>query len=238
VGELLVSEITRMNDGFCVIGLERVAGHFRSLRPLPRHGYAWMRFPYQRADKVAFDFRATLAVPPHTEDRGTANDRKVGFVSESELVSSLKQAEVAASVKDMYGCDAHMSRRGGDAVFVMPADAKRSICGCEVESIRFVFHFYPKIRVSVALKSGERLESLPLVDADWSEFIAVLAEQVEGQTRIRSRLEELFGSLVYSQIRSSPLRFARIGLSRPDRDGFCWFMLDSLFPLPKKSWLE
>lgn len=238
MAELLVSEITRMNKGFCVIGLERVAGRFRSLRPLPRHGYAWMRFPYQRGDKVVFDFLATLAVPPHGEDRGTTSNRKVGFVSESELVNSLKQAEAAASVKDMYGCDAHMSRRGGDSVFVMPEEAKRSICGCEIESLRFEFHFYPKVRVAVVLKSGERLESLPLVDADWSEFVDILAENVKDQSRVRTQLGQLFGSLVYPQIQSSPSRFARIGLSRPDRDGFCWFMLDSLFPLPKKSWLE
>jgi len=238
VAELLVSEITRMNDGFCVIGLERSGGHFHSLRPLPRRGYAWVRFPYRRADRVAFDLLTTAVVPPHTEDRSAANDRKVGFVSESELVSSLKHAEVATSVKDMFGCDVHVSRRGGDAVFVMPAEARRSVCGCEIESVRFTFHFYPKIRVAVVLKSGERLQSLPLVDADWNEFIAVLAEQVEDRARIRSRLEELFSSFVYPQIQASAFRFVRIGLSRPDREKFCWFMLDSLFPLPKKSWLE
>lgn len=238
MGELLVSEITRMNHGFCVIGLERTSGHFRLLRPLPRYGYAWRRFPYKRADKVAFDFRATLAPPPHTEDRGTTSDRKLGFVSEDELVTSLRDAEVTTCIKEMFGCDVRMSRRGGEAVFVLPGEAKRSICGCEIASVRFTFHFYPKIRVAVVLKSGERLESLPLVDADWSEFINVLAEQVEDQTRIRSQLEQLFSSLVYPQIGTSSFRFARIGLSRPDRDGFCWLMLDSLFPLPKKSWLE
>jgi len=227
-----------MNDGFCVIGLERSGERFRSLRPLPRRGYTWMRFPYQRADKVAFDFSAAPAVPPHTEDRSTANDRKVGFVSESELVGSLKQAEVATSVKGMFGCDVRVSCRGGDAVFVLPAEATRSICGCEIASIRFTFHFYPKIRATVVLKSGERLQSLPLVDADWGEFISILAEQAEDQARIRSRLEGLFNSLVYPQIQSSPSRFVRIGLCRPDREGLCWFMLDSLFPLPKKSWLE
>jgi len=228
-----------MNDGFCVIGLERSGGeHFQSLRPLPRHGYAWRRFPYRRADKVAFELRAALAVPPHIEDRGTANDRKVGFVCESELVGSLRQAEVAPSVKDMFGCEVHVSRRGGDAVYVLPAEATQSICGCEIASIRFTFHFYPKIRATVVLRSGERLQSLPLVDADWSEFIGVLAEQVDDQVRMRSRLEELFKSVVYPQIQASPLRFVRVGLSRPDREGLCWFMLDSLFPLPKKSWLE
>lgn len=238
MAELLLSEITRMNDGFCVIGLERSAEHFRSLRPLPRRGYAWRRFPYRRADKVAFELMAALAVPPHTEDRATANDRKVGFVSESELVGSLQQAEVALSTKGMFGCDVRVSRRGGEAVYVLPAEATRSICGCEIASIRFTFHFYPKIRATVVLKSGERLHSLPLVDADWSGFINVLAEQVDDQVRVRSRLEGLFNSLVYPQIQSSPFRFVRIGLSRPDRERLCWFMLDSLFPLPKKSWLE
>jgi len=227
-----------MSDGFCVIGLERNGQHFRSLRPLPRRGYAWRSFPYRRADKVAFEFLAAVAIPPHTEDRGTANDRKVGFVSESELVGSLRQAEVAPSVKGMFGCDVHVSRRGGEAIYVLPAEATRSICGCDIASIRFTFHFYPKIRATVVLKSGERLESLPLVDADWTEFINVLAEQMDDPVRIRSRLDGLFKSLVYPQIQSSPFRFVRIGLCRPDREGLCWFMLDSLFPLPKKSWLE
>ncbi|HKI10736.1 MAG TPA: hypothetical protein VKA02_01385 [Candidatus Acidoferrum sp.] len=238
MAELLLSEITRMSDGFCVIGLERNGEHFRSLRPLPRRGYAWRSFPYRRADKVAFEFLAAVAIPPHTEDRGTANDRKVGFVSESELVGSLRQAEVAPSVKGMFGCDVHVSRRGGEAIYVVPAEATRSICGCDIASIRFTFHFYPKIRATVVLKSGERLESLPLVDADWTEFINVLAEQMDDPVRIRSRLDGLFKSLVYPQIQSSPFRFVRIGLCRPDREGLCWFMLDSLFPLPKKSWLE
>jgi hypothetical protein len=238
VVELLISEITRMNDGFCVIGLARNGEHFRSLRPLPRHGYAWRSFPYRRADKVAFEFLAGVAVPPHAEDRDTGNHRKVGFVSESELVGSLQQAEAASSIQSMFGCEVHLSRRGGDAVYVLPAEATRSICGCEIASVRFTFHFYPKIRAKVVLKSGERLQSLPLVDADWSAFINALAKQVDDRVRIRSRLEERFESLVYPQLQSSRLRFVRIGLSRPDREGICWLMLDSLFPLPKKSWLE
>jgi len=237
VVELLISEVTRMNDGFCVIGLERTGEHYRSVRPMPRHGYAWRSFPYRRADKVAFELLAAVAVPPHAEDRGTAIHRKVGFVSESELVGSLQQAEAASSLQGMFGCDVRVSRRGGDAVYVLPTEAARSICGCEIASIRFTFHFYPKIRARVVLSSGERLQSLPLVDADWSEFIEVLAKQVEDQVRMRSRLEERFESFVYPQLQSSRFRFVRIGLSRPDREGLCWFMLDSLFPLPKKSWL-
>lgn len=236
--ELLVSEITRMSRGYCVIGLERSGEHFCSLRPLPRWGYAWTRFPYRRADKVAFDFSVSLAVPPHTEDRSAANDHKVGFVSESELVRCLKKAEVATCIKGLFGCDAYMSRHGGEAVYVLPEEAERSICGCEIESIRFSFHFYPKIRAALALKSGETLESLPLVDAEWTEFINLLAERFKDQAHSRLQLEELLDSLVCQQINSSAVRFVRIGLSRPDRDGLCWLMLDSLFPLPKKAWLE
>ncbi len=236
--ELLVSEITRMNDGYCVLGLEQAHSQFRSVRPLPRRRYAWLNFPYRRGDRVAFDFSTAFTVPPHTEDRNAANDRKIGFVSESQLIATLKQAELAASVKELFGCEVHTSRHGGDSVYALPGEATRSICGCEIASLSFCFHFYPKIRASIKLKSGETLPSVPLVDADWSQYISLLADQLEGPANIRSRLDRLFNSLVHPQINESHSKFVRIGLSRPNRDGLCWFMLDSLFPLPDKAWLE
>ena len=40
--DLILSDITVMGPGYCVIGLERVAQDaFRSVRPLPPRSYAW-----------------------------------------------------------------------------------------------------------------------------------------------------------------------------------------------------
>lgn len=228
-----------MRRGFCVIGLERNKDRFGSLRPIPRSSYAWSKFQYGRADKVAFELSSMLVTPPHIEDRLATNDRKLGSVTEVELVKCLKQAEVAASTKGLFGCDIHPSPRGGEAVFVDPENGKRSICGCEVEDISFSFRFYPpKIRVALAMKSGESLESLPVVDAAWVRFAKLLASQAKNQTNFRSQLEDFFASFVQEQILSSAICFARIGLARPDREGVCWLMLDSLFPLPKDAWLK
>jgi hypothetical protein len=116
-------------------------------------------------------------------------------------------------------------------VYVNPVDARRSICGCKINSVSF--RFYPeKIRVALALESGETLYSLPVVDRDWLAFAKRLNDQSQ------DRLKGFFNSFIVHQIMSSPIRFARIGLARPDRDGLCWLMLDSLFPLPMDEWVE
>jgi len=231
--ELLISEITLMQRGLCVIGLERSDGHFRSLRPIPPNSNAWKQFPYRRADKVAFDLSSSPGIAPHVEDRLSAKDRKSGSVTENELVDCLRKAETASSIKDLFGCRVHLSKRGGLAVYVDPSDAIRSICGCEIESISFSFRFYPEaIRAALALKSGETLDSLPVVDCEWREFAGDVAKQVGNQ------IEDCFDSFVKKQLLPSPIRFARIGIARPDREGLCWLMLDSLFPLPKKHWLK
>jgi len=228
-----------MRRGFCVIGLERNKDHLGSLRPIPRSSYAWNKFQYGRADKVAFELSSMPVTLPHIEDRLATNGRKLGSVTEVELVKCLKQAEVAASTKGLFGCDVHPSPRGGEAVYVNPEHGKRSICGCEVEDISFSFRFYPpKIRVALGMKSGESLESLPVVDAAWVGFAKLIASQLKNQTNFRSQLEDFFASLVRAQILSSAICFARIGLARPDREGVCWLMLDSLFPLPKDAWLK
>jgi hypothetical protein len=239
--ELLISEITLMGEGFCVIGLERNKERFRSLRPIPRTSYAWKSFPYGRADNVAFDLSAMLVLPPHIEDRLARNDAKRGSVTEAELVKCLKQAEVATSVRELFGCDVHASPYGGASVYVDPKDGKRSICGCEAESVSFSFRFYPKqkqIRAALVLKSCESLQSLPVVDVEWHGFAADLANQANDKPNFQQRLQNFFDSFVREEIMSSPTRFARIGLSRSNRDGLCWLMLDSLFPMPKKEWLQ
>ena len=112
-----------------------------------------------------------------------------------------------------------------------PGDAKRSICGCEINSIRFRF-FPDNIRVGMALESGETLDSLPVVDRDWHRFVALLNNQTT------ERLEAFFNSFVKKQVMSSHIRFVRIGITRPDGQGRCWLMLDSLFPLPINEWAK
>src|SRR5713101_433546 len=172
MSELLISEITRMANGLCVIGLERDKDSFRSIRPMPNRGFAWNNFPYQRADRVAFHLSAMQTVQPHLEDRSAAYHHRAGSVAEEELVACLRKAEMAGSLKEMFGCQVRQSRGSSEASYVLPAEAQRSISGCEFDSIKFSFKYYPpKIRAALACKSGETLLSLPLVDHDWHQFI-------------------------------------------------------------------
>lgn len=238
--ELLISEITRMADGFCVIGLARNPTGFCSLRPIPPSRFAWQPFPYRRADRVDFHLYALPVVPPHFEDRKTRSHTKLGSVSEADMVNSLREAEVAASVKELFGCKLLASPRGGSASCVSPAEARRSICGCAIDNVSFSFGFYPQrnIRATLRLASGDRLDSLPVVDHDWLRFADHLWEHSQGTANVRQRLQTFFNRQIREHILSSPAPFARIGLTRPDDDGLCWLMLDSVFPLPKKKWLE
>jgi hypothetical protein len=239
VAELLISEITRMKAGHCVLGLERNQGNFRSIRPMPPSAIAWRGFPYQRTDRVAFSLSVFSVIQPHFEDRQAADPQRLGSVTERELVGCLKLAEVAASVQELFGCPVHPSARGGPSVWVNPDDARRSISGCEIRSFRFSFRLYPaSIRVALVLPSGEILESLPVVDRDWHEFIALFEQKSRDVPHLGLRLEKYFNSFIHERIMTSPIRFARIGLARPDKDGCCWLMLDSLFPLPQREWLR
>lgn len=236
--ELLISEITLMGPGFCVIGLERGNSGFRSLRPIPRSSFSWPTFGYSRGDRVSFELARIPARLPHAEDRQARHHHRLGSLNEQELVQRLKQAEVASSIKDLFGCDVHPSPRGGDAVYASANEAKRSICGCAITAVTFSFRFFPKIRVCLALPSGEVLQSVPLVDSQWTKFAAEIAGDARTGQMNQSRARYFFERFVQGEITASALRFARIGLSRPDKDGFCWLMLDSLFPLPKKDWLS
>jgi hypothetical protein len=239
VSELLISEITRMGPGHCVLGLERNQENFRSIRPLPRGVFAWRDFPYHRADRVAFDLSVFSVIQPHFEDRRAENHQWLGSVTESELVSCLKLAEVASSVQELFDCRVHPSAHGGPSVWVSPDDARRSISGCGIHSFRFSFRFYPaSIRVALALPSGETLESLPVVDRDWHEFIALIEQESKDPSHLGLRLERFFNSFIHERIMASPVRFTRIGLTRSDKDGHCWLMLDSLFPLPQREWVR
>ncbi len=238
--DLLISEITRMADGNCVIGLARHAAGFHSLRPMPRAGFAWHPFPYRRGERVAFELSLIPLAAPHVEDRQAQAHSRQGAATEAELVECLKRAEVATSVQGLFGCNVNPSPHGGPAVYVKPAEGKRSIAGCAIENINFSFSFYPQrnIRATLRLQSGERLDSLPLVDHDWLRFADRLWETSQGQANVKQRLQSFFNRQIWERILSSPDPFARIGLTRPDDGGYCWLMLDSIFPQPKRKWLE
>src|SRR5260370_39688944 len=100
--ELLISEITVMGPGFCVLGLERGTQGFRSLRPIPRSAYSWPAFAYKRGDKVAFDLPHIPPMRPHTEDRRAENHRTLRSLAELERLQRHKHAADAASVEDLF----------------------------------------------------------------------------------------------------------------------------------------
>jgi hypothetical protein len=232
--ELLISDITRMQPGYCVIGIEPTATGFRSVRPIPECSHRWFRFPFRRGDKLSFDSIDTPRTQPHYEDQVGANHRKVSSVTERELIQCLKKAEVGRTLKELFGCNLHLSWAGSQAAYVRPDEAKRSICGCTFKSIRLSFDFYPpKVRVALGLESGETLANLPLVDRDWNDFIDEAARKARNNSDSSFKICEYFEHFIEERVTSSPYRFARIGLARPFRGRKCWLMLDSLFPLPR-----
>ncbi|MDP9268299.1 MAG: hypothetical protein M3P27_08240 [Acidobacteriota bacterium] len=237
MSELLISEVTRMGDGFCVIGLMSNPAGVCSLRPMPHGGFAWRPFPYRRADRIAFDLQLVSLAAPHLEDRVCSNHRKLGSISEDEMLDLLQKAELGESRADLFGCAVRSTASG--ATYVKPGHGERSICGCRIENISFDFSHYPKknVRAALLLASGDRLDSLPVVDDDWLRFIDHLWERSQGTVNIGSRLQRFFNQQIKEHVLSSAIPFVRIGLTRPFH-GRCWLMLDSLFPVPKRNWVE
>jgi hypothetical protein len=164
--ELILSDITVMGPGYCVIGLERAAqtcfptsaafpapeslpaadlqkeqvgaARFRSVRPMPRIGAAWPKtFPYSRGSVVRFVAAPTSASPPHLEDQNTHGLAPAGKeVGELELFDMLLRAEVSANLEGLFGCELRTDKPAGNA-WVDPGSATRSICGCHFRNIRF-----------------------------------------------------------------------------------------------------
>jgi hypothetical protein len=240
--ELILSDITVMGLGYCVIGLERTAqGVFRSVRPMPHRSYAWpTTFPYNRGNKVRFMPAATLASPPHLEDQNTHGLAPAGEgVSELDLVVMLQGAEVSANLEGLFGCELRTDTQGGNA-WVDPGPATRSICGCDFRNIRFrVFGERGELnlRAKLVLPSGETLSSLPVVDRDWRRFFNDLV-QGRSESRTTSDPETFLNGSIRREIMRAPYGFARIGLARAKpKEGKCWLMLDSLFPQPNPAWL-
>lgn len=234
---LLISEITLMAPGFCVIGVERQGDAFRSLRPLPPRGNAWMHFPHRRGDILEFPLQTTVVMRPHVEDRKSSGmPGKHSEISESDLVGHLRRAEVASNLDHLFGCSMRPSAQGGDAVWAPPSEAQRSICGLSFDKLRFRL-FPQSVRVALSSSSGEALRSLPLVDRDWREFLGQASQRLTGANR-GQRMEKFLNGRLLDRILDSADHFARIGITRADENGCCWLMLDSLFPGPNKEWLE
>jgi hypothetical protein len=196
-----------------------------------------MSFPHKRGDVLEFHLQVTVIARPHIEDRKSSGVLgKSSEISEPELVSILRRAEMARGLDDLYSCSMRPSGQGGDAVWAHPFEAQRSICGLSFDKLRFRL-FPQSVRVALSCSSGDSLRSLPLVDRDWREFLAQACERLTGANR-GQRLEKFLNGRLLDRILDSEDHFARIGITRADENGCCWLMLDSLFPGPKKEWLE
>ena len=225
---LLITEITRMKSGFCVIGLRSDGDRIQSLRPVPPGG--WRQFPHRRGDVIEFSLLASPGRPPHVEDRrSTRYFRRTASVSESDLVADLRKAECSDSLRDLFECRIYENKRA------LPGEARRSICGCQTENLRLGL-CGNRLRATLVLSSGELLRDLPLVDRDWLNFMDAALAEGRG-ANCAARFERFLNSKFHYKIMSCPHHFVRIGLTRPYR-GVCWLMLDTLFPLPKAEWLE
>lgn len=241
MAEVIVSDITIMRDGYCMLALEKVGGDaFRSVRPMPVWGFAWRApFPHRRGDYLECDVRERPdARPPHVEDlpRGavTPANRKV---SEAELIHCLRRAEFSDSVRGLFGAEPQVS--GGGSAWVAPAEARRSVCGCAYRSLWFQLIRNPeglRLRVRLGLASGESLRSLPVVDREWQRFIEAAFGPRLAVPQLKQS-EKALNRALYPKLRGSWRALARIGLTR-ESAGRCWLMLDSLFPQPQEDWLR
>lgn len=229
--DLILSEITWMGEGHCVIGLEALGDRYRSVRPMPPTGNAWPApFGYQRGDVLQFRLARIPVTAPHVEDRrSTGILAKVRNLPEEELVDCLRRSEFGGELDGLFGCAVRESPRGGASACVEPTEAVRSICGCAFDNIRFRV-FLEQVRAELTLASGETLRSLPIVDRDWNELFDWLRS-----TAGEELLKKLLNSTVRDYLLFHSNRLARIGLSRPFQ-GPCWLMLDSLFPGPGQHW--
>lgn len=234
--ELILSDITRMGPGFCIIGLERTRHGYRSVRPLPRMSFAWPRtFRHRRGERLQFRLSDRLAEPPHTEDCASSGPPDpAGNLTEQELVESLRQAEVARDLKGLFDCSVQENERGR-GFYVEPRQAGRSVCGIEISSFQFPAIAEDEVRADLLLPDGSRVE-LPLVDHTWRAFVEEVKRHMSGANRAQRMRQFFQGRLPGILLQHSNL-FARIGLTRPHLEK-SWLMLDSLFPQPHRRWLQ
>lgn len=235
MNKLLISEITRMGPAFCVIGLHREKEKIHSVRPVSSTANSWLYFPYRRGDVLRCDLAPMQASSPHVEDRiSTRGFQKDSTVSEGQVVTYLRRAELAGSLSDLFGCRLH-ANKSGSGLYAFPAQAKRSICGTQTRNLRLEF-YANELRGTLALTSGEVLRDLPVVDRDWRDFIEAALDPSRGANRL-TRLERFLNVQLQHKIMSCAHHFVRVGLTRPYH-GLCWVMLDTLFPLPHPDWLQ
>lgn len=241
--ELILSDITVMGAGYCVIGLERLcADSYRSVRPMPPWGFAWREpFRFKRGDGATVQLRPTNVVPPHVEDRQSTGLKSNGQqCDEEQLVECLRKAEVSADLGNLFGCRIQSGSQAGRALWVNPAEAARSICGCEHVNVRFRLFPEPEgfnLRGDMVLSSEERISSIPIVDREWRRFVSQLVRRVQRSNPL-PLVERFLNRSITMKLLSVPVRFARIGLPRPRGDERSWLMLDSLFPQPQETWLD
>jgi hypothetical protein len=232
--KLLITEITRMGPAFCVIGLQREKDKIQSVRPVSPTANSWLHFPYHRGDVLQCELSPFSGAKPHIEDRlSTRGFQKESTVSEPEVVTYLRKAEIADTLPELFGCALHENRNGG--FFAKPPEAKRSVCGTVTQNLRLEL-YANELRATLALSSGEVLRDLPVVDRDWRDFIDAAFAESRGANRV-GRLERFLNSQFHYKVLSCPHHFIRLGLTRPYHD-LCWLMLDTLIPLPKRDWLE
>ncbi|MGC0771827.1 MAG: hypothetical protein WB543_02755 [Candidatus Acidiferrum sp.] len=233
--KLLITEITRMGPAFCVIGLQRENDKIRSIRPVSATANSWLHFPHQRGDVLHCDLAPYAGAKPHVEDRvSTRGFQRESVVPEVEVVTYLRKAEIAESLPELFGCVLH-ENKSGSGLFAMPLEPNRSICGTVTRNLRLEL-CANELRATLALSSGEVLRDLPVVDRDWRDFIDAALVENRGANRI-ARLERFLNSQFHYKVLSCPHHFIRLGLTRPYH-GLYWLMLDTLFPLPKREWLE
>jgi hypothetical protein len=238
--ELILSDITVMRDGLCIIGLEKVsADSFRSVRPLPPGGYAWRTASrVRRGERVLCQLQPLEGTkPPHLEDSQSQGLARTGTpVSQQDLVASLQLAETASGLNGLFGCDLSLTSHGGNA-WVHPEEANRSICGALYRNIWFQIYAEERLtlRARLIMPSNERLNSLPVVDREWRGILDRVVDRV-GRDDIK-KAENYFNRSLRWRLLKSAIAYARIGLARPS-NGKCWLMLDSLFPQPEDSWLD
>ncbi len=233
--ELILSEITRMAQGHCIIGLERAGQGFCSLRPFPPQGFAWPApFAHGRGNRLSFQLSTAFPEPPHTEDRfSTGVLGAAGAVSEAELGDCLRRAELADRLKDFFGCEVLASHYSG-RLSVEPGKGNRSICGCEFVNLRLE-RLTKETRATLILPSGETLRDLPVVDHEWNNFIELAEREMGGANRLQ-RLNRFLRTQLPEKLLNAPSPFTRIGLSRPFKER-CWLMMDTLLPLPQREWI-
>jgi len=241
--ELILSDITMMGTGYCVIGLEKARdGAYRSVRPLPPWGFAWREpFGFERGNVVEGRLRPARATPPHLEDHESSGLFDAGRrLTEADLVQSLRRAEMAEHLEELFDCRMHSSGQAARALWVDPSEAHRSVCGCDYTNLRFRLFPEPEgfnLRAELALRSNERIPSIPIVDREWRRFVDRVVDRVRRSDPLPF-VERFLNRSVTARMLGEWEVFARIGLPRPRQDQHCWLMLDSLFPQPDESWLD